>query len=137
MKFLTKHRATEVSLTLLRFVAAIIMIQNGGLKLFDWFGGLPNGADAHVFSLLWIAGVLEFFGGFAILAGFKTRLVAFILSGEMAFAYFIGHAAYGHFFVPLINQGQPAVLLSFIFLYFAAHGAGEWSVDRHLAERHE
>ena len=112
---------------LLRVVAGVMFIEVGGLKLFGWFGGMPGGGTLS--PLLLAAGLLEFFGGIAILSGFLTRPVAFILSGEMAIAYFIGHASQGHFFAPLLNQGQPAVLLSFIFLFFAAYGAGEWSVD--------
>jgi len=85
--------------------------------------------------LMWVAGVLEFFGGIAILVGFWTRYVAFVLSGEMAVAYFIGHAIpNGSFLAPLANQGQPAVLLCFVFLFFAAYGAGTWSVDNYRAK---
>ena len=130
-----KNNIVEVAVTLLRVVAGIIFIQNGGLKLFGWFGGMPGGGALP--PLLMVAGILEFFGGIAILLGFLTRPIAFILSGEMAVAYFIGHASRGHFFVPLLNQGQTAVLLCFIFLFLAAYGAGQWSVDAALRRRRE
>ena len=76
---------------------------------------------------MWIGGVLEFYGGAAILLGLCTKPVAFILSGEMAVAYFQFHQPQG--FWPIQNHGEPAVLLCFTFLFFAAHGAGEWSLD--------
>ena len=71
--------------------------------------------------------MLETFGGPLILLGLFTRPVAFILSGEMAFAYFIGHAPGGLW--PVLNQGHPAILFCFVFLYFSAAGGGPWSLD--------
>jgi putative oxidoreductase len=88
---------------------------------------MPGGGTAPVGSLPWIAGFLEAFGGFFLLIGLFTRPVAFLLSGEMAFAYFLGHAPHG--FWPVLNQGHPAVLFCFLFLYFSAAGAGPWSLD--------
>ena len=123
----SKDRVVQIAVFLLRIAAGILFVEVGGLKLFGWFGGVPGGGALP--PLLLIAGLLEFFGGTAILLGLFTRPIAFLLSGEMAFAYFIGHAPQGHFFAPLLNQGQPAVLLCFIFLFFAAYGAGEWSID--------
>ena len=78
-------------------------------------------------SQTWIGGALEFYGGAAILLGLWTRPVAFLLSGEMAVAYFQFHQPQG--FWPIQNHGEPAVLLCFIFLFLAAEGAGEWSLD--------
>ena len=132
---ITRDKAITISLFLLRFSASLIFIQVGGLKLFGWFGGLPEGVPLS--PLLVVAGILEFVGGAAILLGLFTRPVAFILSGEMAVAYFMGHASQGHVFVPMLNQGQPAVLLCFIFLFLAAYGAGEWSVDAMLRRRRQ
>jgi putative oxidoreductase len=83
-----------------------------------------------LWSLAWIAGALEVFGGFFLLIGWFTRPVAFLLSGEMAVAYFIGHAPQG--FWPVLNQGHPAVLFCFLFLYVSAAGAGPWSLDAKL-----
>ncbi len=130
---MNKNKLVEVTVFLLRIVAAIIFIENGGLKLFGWFGGMPGGGPLP--TLMLIAGILEFFGGLAILLGIFTRPVAFILSGEMAVAYFMAHASQGNFFAPLLNQGQPAVLLCFVFLFFAAHGAGRWSLDMRFWKR--
>lgn len=124
---MNKEKLIEMAVFLLRIVAGIIFIENGGLKLFGWFGGMPGATELS--TLILIAGILEFFGGLAILLGLFTRPVAFILSGQMAVAYFIGHASQGYFYAPLVNQGQTAVLLCFIFLFFAAYGAGSWSVD--------
>ena len=130
---MNKEKFVHISVFLLRIVAGGIFIENGGLKLFGWFGGMPGGESLP--PLIMVAGILEFFGGIAILTGLFTRPVAFLLSGEMAVAYFIGHVSQGHFFVPLLNKGQPAVLLCFIFLFFTAYGAGEWSIDAILKMR--
>ena len=127
MKFLHNPKFLQVSVFLLRVVPAYLFIQNGGLKLFGWFGGMPAGVPMN--TLILVAGILEFFGGLALLLGAFTRPVAFLLAGEMAIAYFMGHASQGNALVPLMNQGQPAVLFCFIFLFFAAYGAGEWSLD--------
>jgi putative oxidoreductase len=78
--------------------------------------------------LIWVAGVLEFFGGLCILLGVWTRPVAFLLSGEMAVAYFMGHASRG--FWPLLNRGELAALYCFVFLFLAATGGGPFTVDR-------
>ncbi len=122
-------RARLVTLFLLRVVAGLLFLQAGGMKLLDWFGGVPveHGGHPAMMSQMWIGGVLEFYGGAAILLGVLTRPVAFILSGEMAVAYFQFHQPSG--FWPIQNHGEPAVLLCFIFLFLAAHGGGCWSVD--------
>lgn len=110
---------------LLRIVAALILICPGGMKLFGWFGGMPPGNTLT--PLLIVAGVIEVVGGFLILIGLFTRPVAFLASGEMACAYFMGHFPQG--FWPIQNHGEPAVLLCFIFLFLFGNGAGPWSVD--------
>ena len=123
------ERAGRITFFLLRIVSGLLFLQAGGMKLFDWFGGVPAEFGGHppLLSQVGIGGVLEFFGGAAIMLGLFTRPVAFVLSGEMAVAYFQFHQPSG--FWPIQNHGEPAVLLCFIFLFFAAHGAGEWSVD--------
>jgi putative oxidoreductase len=88
---------------------------------------MPEGGTAPFGTQAWFAGFLETFGGLFILLGLFTRPVAFLLSGEMAFAYFIGHAPQG--FWPVLNQGHSAILFCFLFLYFSSVGAGPWSVD--------
>src|SRR5437763_273792 len=88
---------------------------------------MPGGGTAPIMSLPGIAGTLETFGGLFLLVGLFTRPVAFILAGEMAFAYFLGHAPHG--FWPVLNQGHPAVLFCFTWLYLSAAGPGPWSLD--------
>ena len=115
-------------LSLLRIMAAFLFIEYGTAKLFAWPGALiPNGGTVQVVSLIGLAAILEAFGGLLMLAGLFTRPVAFVLSGEMAVAYFAGHAGRG--FWPVLNQGAPAVLFCFVWLYIAAAGPGPWSLD--------
>jgi len=115
-------------LSVLRIIAAFLFIQVGKAKLFAFPGAvMPGGGTAPLMTQVGIAGLLETVGGAAILVGWFTRPVAFILSGEMAFAYFIGHAPMG--FWPVLNMGTDAVLYCFLWLYFSAAGAGPWSVD--------
>lgn len=125
----TKWRSwSPYLLSVLRIVAAFLFIQIGSAKVFAFPGVvMPEGGTAPTWSLAWVAGMLEVFGGFLLLIGLFTRPVAFLLAGEMAFAYFIGHAPQG--FWPVLNQGHPAVLFCFVFLYFSAAGAGPWSLD--------
>jgi putative oxidoreductase len=115
-------------LSLLRMVVAFLFIQVGAAKLFAFPAAvMPGGGTAPLTSLPGIAGALEVFGGALIMLGLFTRPVAFLLSGEMAFAYFLGHAPQG--FWPVLNQGQPAVFYCFFYLYLSAAGAGPWSLD--------
>ena len=115
-------------LSVLRIVAAFLFIQFGTAKLFAFPAAImPGGGTAPITSLPGIAGVLEALGGLFLFVGLFTRPVAFILSGEMAVAYFLGHAPQG--FWPVLNQGHPAILFCFIWLYISAAGAGPWSLD--------
>ena len=113
-------------MSLLRFIAALVILQYALTKLFGfpYFEGLSS---QPAFTLYWFTGIIELVFGTLVLIGLFTRLAAFILSGEMAFAYFIEHAP--HSFFPLLNEGNEAVLFCFIFLYLAAAGGGPWSVD--------
>jgi putative oxidoreductase len=112
----------------LRIIAAFLFIQFGTAKLFGFPAPvMPGGGTAAVASVPGIAGVLEAFGGALLLLGLFTRPVAFLLSGEMAVAYFIGHAPQG--FWPVLNQGHPAILFCFVWLYLSAAGPGPWSLD--------
>jgi putative oxidoreductase len=125
-------RWTGIVLSVLRIVAALIYMQHGSQKLFGFPPiGAPGGAHVVLFSQNGLAGVLEFFGGMLVLFGFFTRPVAFILSGEMAVAYFQVHAPRA--FLPIVNRGELAVVLCFLFLYLAFAGAGSWSVDALIA----
>jgi putative oxidoreductase len=119
--------------SVLRIVAALIFMTSGSSKLFAFPAGMPpNGGTAPVMSQIWIGAVLELVGGALILVGFLTRPVAFVLAGEMAVAYFQFH--FPRSFWPTINQGSPAVLYCFIWLYFSAAGAGPWSLDAKLGK---
>ncbi|MEO6192101.1 MAG: DoxX family protein [Thermoanaerobaculia bacterium] len=122
------NRAIEAAYFLLRVVAGFLFFQSGAVILFGWYGGMPGTpSPPPLMSQIGIGGILEFFGGIAILLGLFTRPVAFILSGMMAVAYWQFHAPQGGW--PLQNQGIPAVLFCFIFLYMAARGGGAWSLD--------
>lgn len=114
---------------ILRIVVGLLFLEHGTQKLF----GVPAWpvGSIHLVSELGIAGVLETFGGLAILLGLMTRPVAFVLAGEMAIAYFQQH--FPKSLYPVVNGGEPAVLFCFIFLYFVFAGAGEWSIDALLA----
>jgi putative oxidoreductase len=114
--------------SLLRIVAGALFICPGAMKLFGWFGGMPGPPGVALTPLLQVAGVIELVGGMAILLGLFTRPIAFIASGEMAVAYFMAHFPRG--FWPIQNHGELAVLLCFVFLFFAASGAGPISLDR-------
>jgi putative oxidoreductase len=132
---MNRAMAERVAYFLLRVVCGLLFIQVGGMNMLGWFGGMPgsNGAPAALFTQIGIGGVLEFFGGIAILLGLFTRPVAFILSGEMAVAYWQFHAPRGTW--PIQNHGELAVLFCFIYLFMAAHGGGEWSLDALIAKR--
>ena len=111
----------------LRIVLGLLLIPHGTAKFF----AVPHVAMFDTFkpfSLLGAAGAIEIVGGALFLIGFLTRPVAFLLSGFMAFAYFIGHASQG--FLPLVNKGELAVVYCFVFLFFAAAGPGRFAVDK-------
>ena len=125
----TASKSTALPLTLLRIIVGFLFMPHGAQKLFGWLGGIGGaGASASFPTLMWVAGVLEFFGGLCIMLGVWTRPVAFLLSGQMATGYFMGHAWRG--FWPLLNRGELAVLYCFVFLFFAADGGGPFTVDR-------
>lgn len=114
--------------SILRIVAALLFIQAGTVKLFAFPAAiLPDGSTASLWSLIGIAGILEAFGGLFLLLGLFTRPVAFILSGEMAVAYFMGHAPLN--FWPVLNHGEPAIIFAFLWLYLSVSGPGPWSLD--------
>lgn len=121
-------------LGVMRIVTGFLFLQHGTAKLF----GVPHIAmfdGIQLFSLIGVAGVLELIGGILILLGLFTRLTAFILSGEMAVAYFMAHAPHG--LLPILNQGELAVIYCFVFLYLAAAGAGSFSMDALLCRHDE
>ena len=115
-------------LSVLRIIAAFVFIQFGSAKLLAIPAAImPGGGTAPLTSLPGFAGSLELVGGALLLLGLFTRPVAFLLAGEMAIAYFMGHAPQG--FWPVLNQGTPAILFCFIWLYISSAGPGPWSLD--------
>jgi len=119
------------ALSIMRIVVAFLFMAHGSQKLFSFPAAMPF--PVELFSQMGVAGILELFGGLFLLAGVFTRPIAFILSGEMAVAYFMVHASKGFF--PLLNGGELAVLYCFAFLYFCVAGGGVWSVDDILFKR--
>jgi putative oxidoreductase len=120
-------RWTPRLLSVLRIIMGFLLMPHGAQKLFR-FMAMPGMPPATAFSLMWVAGVLEFFGGLLLLIGLFTRPAAFLLSGLMAVAYFMVHAPGG--FWPLQNKGELAVVYCFVCLFLAVAGGGEWAVDR-------
>jgi putative oxidoreductase len=114
-------------LSLMRIMVALLFMQHGAQKLFGFLAP-PGTATPPLLSLMGAAGVLEFFGGLLVMLGLFTRPASFILSGQMAVAYFMVHAPKG--FWPLQNKGDLAILWCFVFLYLAVAGGGAWSMDR-------
>ena len=118
-------------LSLLRFIVGLLFVEMGSAKLFEFPGSvMPGGGTVPLASLGGVGTLLEFVGGWFLLVGLFTRPVAFILSGEMAFAYFIGHAGNG--FWPVLNGGGAAIYYCFTFLYLSAAGGGPVSLDAKL-----
>ncbi|HTT78361.1 MAG TPA: DoxX family protein [Stellaceae bacterium] len=117
------------ALSVLRIVIGLLFVEHGMNK---FFGFPPSAMPHHPYVLLTLvpglAGILEFFGSILIVIGLFTRPVAFILSGEMAFAYFMAHAPHGFF--PLQNHGEAAVFYCFVFFYLFVAGGGAWGLDR-------
>ena len=118
------QRSAPVVLSILRIMSSLLLLQHGLSKFF----GFPMAMRTPpMFSLYWFAGVIELVGGVLLLLGLFTRSAAFVLSGHLAAAYFIGHAPRG--FYPLTNGGEAAVLFCFVFLYIACAGGGPLSID--------
>jgi putative oxidoreductase len=123
--------AGSYALSLLRLITGFTFTLYGAKLLFGVFGGVDNaGHAAPLLSLFGVAGALEFFGGLLVAVGLFTRPAAFILSGQMAVAYFLEHFPQG--WNPILNGGTLAVLYSFTFLYLAAAGAGPIGLDQLL-----
>jgi len=125
--------AIRFTLALLRVVAALLLFQAGAMKLFGWYGGMPGGGTVAIASQMGVGAVLEVLCGALLMLGLFTRPMAFLMSGQMAVAYWQFHSPSGRW--PIQNHGQPAVLLCFIFLFLAAAGGGRFSVDAALKKR--
>ena len=119
------YRYSDEALSLLRIVAALLFFLHGTSKLL----GVPQFGmeEPEIFSLIWVAGIFELIGGALLIVGLYSRPVAFLLSGEMAVAYWMAHAPRSVW--PSENQGEAAILFCFIFLFIAAAGPGRWSLD--------
>jgi putative oxidoreductase len=111
-------------LSVLRIMTALLFMQHGTQKILDF---PPSDMDVPIMSIFGLAGLLELFGGLLVLIGLFTRPVAFLLSGEMAVAYFMAHAPQSFF--PIVNGGDAAILYCFVFLFIVFAGPGPWSVD--------
>lgn len=125
------------ALTLLRIIAAAAFFSHGAQKLFGWFGGFGEGGTAELMSRFGAAGVIEVVVGVALALGLFTRILAFLGSGEMAVAYFWMHAAGSGSIWWWVNRGETVMLFSFVWLFFAAYGAGPYSLDAWLAKRRQ
>ena len=121
-QLLRSHQSAVLGLT--RILFGVMMACHGAQKVLGAFGGVPVGAPGFV---VWIAGPIELIGGALIAAGLFVRPTAFVMSGLMAAAYFMGHAARG--FWPIANGGELAIVYSWLSLYLAAHGAGAFALD--------
>jgi putative oxidoreductase len=117
---------TPRALSVLRIITGLLIIQHGMGKIIG-FPAFPNYANVQPLSLIGAAGFIELIGGALLILGLFTQPVAFILAGEMAFAYFIGHFPKGYH--PLLNAGTLAALYCFTCLYLSTAGAGPWSLD--------
>jgi putative oxidoreductase len=112
-------------LSIARIVIGLLFLEHGTSKLFDF----PHGTMAQpaMGSLIWFQGIIELVGGVLFILGFQTRIIAFVLAGDMAVAYFMAHAPKGIY--PMLNGGDAAVLYCFVFLIYFVAGPGRWSVD--------
>jgi len=115
-----------------RVFVGLLFVQHGGQKLFGWFGGL-GGQSVDLFSLMGLAGFIEFFGGLAVAVGLFTRFAAFFSTILMVFAYFIAHVPQG--LIPFVNKGELALLYFVAFLLIIAYGAGKWSLEKAIFKK--
>jgi putative oxidoreductase len=122
MRFLADHEPQVYAL--LRMFAGFLFLWHGAEKLFGYPSPMPPGVPAFI---TFVAGPIELVGGLLVMLGLFTRPAAFLCSGLMAFAYWMGHGSKA--LLPIVNQGEIAVLYCFVFLFLAAHGPGVWSVD--------
>lgn len=137
MNFDTLNKYQPHALAVLRIVTALCFMAHGTQKMFGFPASQMGGGGFELFSMMGFAAALEVFGGLAILLGLFTRPVAFILAGEMAYAFWFMHVpmmGQGNI-IPVANGGDGAVLFCFVFLYLVFAGPGAWSVDESLKSR--
>jgi putative oxidoreductase len=125
--FMSKY--TDYSYALMRIVVGFLFLWHGIQKLFGFPGGMPAGVPAFI---IYIAGPIELIGGILVMIGLFTRYAAFLASGLMAFAYWIGHGTQA--LLPIQNNGELAALYCFVFLFIASQGGGIWSIDAQGSE---
>jgi len=118
------QRYEQQTYALFRIIAGFLFLWHGAQKLLGFPEPMPPGVPGFV---IWVAGPIELFGGVLVMIGLFTHWAAFLASGLMAFAYWMGHGF--HALLPIMNKGEVAVLYCFVFLYISARGAGIWSVD--------
>ena len=128
MGFLEKYQPQLLSV--LRIVAGLLFLEHGTMKLLGWPVSTLPPPPAEFALLLTIAGIIELAGGVLVTMGYFTRIAAFIMSGEMAIGYWLGHAARTGYVFPAQNGGDAAILFCFAFLYIAAAGPGPWSLNQ-------
>jgi putative oxidoreductase len=117
-------------LSIVRIVVALLFLEHGLSRLFGFPSALPT---PPFLTLYWFAGAIEFTGGILLTLGLFARPAALIMSGEMAFAYFLSHAPHGFF--PILNRGDAAILYCFVFFYVVFAGPGPWSLDAVLRRK--
>lgn len=125
------ERWAPTVLAVLRIVTAVLFMEHGLQKFFDMPPRPEGMAAPEMFSLFWFGGLMELIGGGLLAIGLFTRPVAFLLSGEMAVAYWMFHATNG--ISPAVNRGDAAILFCFIFFYLVFAGPGRWSIDENRA----
>lgn len=128
MRFLEKYQPQLLGI--LRIVSGLLFLEHGTMKLLHWPVSTMPAPPAQFMLILTVAGIIETVGGALVTIGYFTRIAAFIMSGEMAIGFWLGHVGHTGYFFPAQNGGDAAVLFCFVFLYIAAAGPGPWSLDR-------
>jgi putative oxidoreductase len=126
------EKYADLALNALRIMAGLLFMTHGGMKLFGWFGAQGPMSGLWPFG---VAGVLEFFGGWAIALGLFTRYVAFVVAGEMAVAFFWMHASKNGSLWPWANRGELPALYCFVWLVIWTSGGGSWTLESWLRKR--
>lgn len=136
LEVLNKFR--PIALLIVRVLVGYMFLQHGLAKFFEYPMSMTGGnGSVPLASIYGFAGILEIAGGALLILGLFTRPVAFLLSGQMAYAYFVIHGAGGNILQPILNKGEPAALFSLIFLMFVFAGAGKYSLDAKFCNKNK